>query len=135
MMRSADAPERLGPVGAQLMRFATTSALQVSCARSARGVGVACGRSVGRMDSEQAASVAAERIRALRRFRMTSLDGVEEERGRNATPLGAQGKIEPPSTGGPMVVWSVRFSRRGRSSIFGGIQLFRGVPVDSGRGC
>ena len=87
------------------------------------------------MDSEQAASVAAERIRTLKRFRMTSLDGVEEERGRSTTPLGAQGKIEPPSIGGPMVVCSVRFSRRGRSSIFGGIQLFRDVPVEVGRGC
>jgi hypothetical protein len=65
---------------------------------------------------------------------MTSLDGVEEEGAAARLPLGIQGKIEGPSTGKPTPVWSVRFSRRGRSSIFGGVQLFRGIPVVDGRG-
>src|SRR3954467_5411334 len=100
MMRSAVTPRaRFGAAGVQLMRFAATSALQVSSASMARPDGTAGEPSGGDVDSEQAARVTAERIRALKRFRMTSLDGVEEERGRITTPLGAQGKIEPPSIG------------------------------------
>src|SRR5436190_1543258 len=92
MIRSADAPARLGPAGEQLMLFAATSALQVSCASRARGVGVANEPlSVGVGISEQAASVAAERITALRRFSMTSRDEGEKERGRT-TPTQCSGE-------------------------------------------
>src|SRR5690349_14457969 len=77
MMRSAATPRaRLGAAGAQLMRFAATSAWQVSSASSLRLDGATCEPSVGTVDSEQAASVAAARIKALKRFSI--LDLVEE---------------------------------------------------------
>ena len=86
---------RLGPAGEQLMRFAATSALQVSCASSSATRRRRCATNRFRSAwwiSEQAASVAAERITALRRFSMTSRDGGEEERGRTDTHAALRGR-------------------------------------------